>query len=246
MPYTPPVYPTSIPSTTDLPDRTDDVDTIYAARYNELKKELIAALTELGTLPKGSFGSVKLRIEDIESDIAGLSTPYAKSIIPLSVAPDATWNGYGLFDDNTIAHVCKVTFPIGIQVNHISFECIDYVGDPTNIKIGLYSLDGQTKHFEWLSAEVSAAGVVKTTLGAQATIPAGTYYLVMINEDTVLGFQPSIMLRGSDLLANEVPDETPHAGVLFDMTAGTLPATFDPLSDITPMDGDGMILRFDN
>jgi hypothetical protein len=68
MPYTPPVYPDAIPTETgptpDLPDRQDDIDWLYAARYNELKKELIAALTELGTDPKGSYADVKTRLDD--------------------------------------------------------------------------------------------------------------------------------------------------------------------------------------
>jgi len=67
MSYTPPVYPSSIPSTSDLPDRVDDVDDVLAERYNEIKKELVAALTELGTLPKGAFDSIKARLDDIDT-----------------------------------------------------------------------------------------------------------------------------------------------------------------------------------
>ena len=62
MAYSPPVYPTDIPTIADLPDRADLTDIIYAARYNELKKELRAALTELGTLPKGTFADVTTRL----------------------------------------------------------------------------------------------------------------------------------------------------------------------------------------
>lgn len=63
MVYVPPLYPTDIPSLTDLPDRVDDVDWLSAARYNELKKELRAIQIELGTLPKGGFESVKARLD---------------------------------------------------------------------------------------------------------------------------------------------------------------------------------------
>ncbi len=67
MVYTPPIYPSSIPSQTgttpDLPDRIDDIDWLFAARYNELKKELLAIMTELGTLPKGSSADVKTRLD---------------------------------------------------------------------------------------------------------------------------------------------------------------------------------------
>jgi len=69
MAYSPPVYPATIPSTggadPNLPDRVDDVDWLYAARYNELKKELIAIMGELGTLPKGDSSDVKTRLDAI-------------------------------------------------------------------------------------------------------------------------------------------------------------------------------------
>lgn len=66
MVYVPPKYPSEIPTIGDLPDRQDDVHWIKAARYNELKKELRAALTELGILPKGSYADVKTRLDAIQ------------------------------------------------------------------------------------------------------------------------------------------------------------------------------------
>lgn len=62
MVYVPPKYPDEIPSAVDLPDRVDDVDWLYAERYNELKKELRAALIELGVLPKGAYADVRARL----------------------------------------------------------------------------------------------------------------------------------------------------------------------------------------
>ena len=63
MAYTPPDYPAAIPDeVTDLPDRLDDIDWIEAARYNELKKELVAVMTELGTDPAGASTDVKTRL----------------------------------------------------------------------------------------------------------------------------------------------------------------------------------------
>ena len=66
MVYTPPKYPGAIPTPEDLPNREDDIDWLNAARYNELKKELRAALTELGTNPKGTFDDVKARLVALE------------------------------------------------------------------------------------------------------------------------------------------------------------------------------------
>lgn len=62
MSYVPPKYPGEIPTIGDLPDRVDDVDWLYAARYNELKKEIRAIMIELGTLPKGIHPDVKARL----------------------------------------------------------------------------------------------------------------------------------------------------------------------------------------
>lgn len=60
-------YPDAIPTNDNYPDRIDDVDWIFAARYNEVKNEVLAICTELGTLPKGSYGSVKDRLDALSS-----------------------------------------------------------------------------------------------------------------------------------------------------------------------------------
>lgn len=76
MAYTPPVYPAAIPSEVeDLPDRLDDIDWLFAARYNELKKELVAALTELGTDPAGNAVDLKTRLAiSLDADGALITT----------------------------------------------------------------------------------------------------------------------------------------------------------------------------
>ena len=65
MSYTAPVYPTTVPSLTDLPNVVDDVDWITAAGFNNLKKEVRAICAELGTLPKGTYANVRARLDDI-------------------------------------------------------------------------------------------------------------------------------------------------------------------------------------
>ncbi len=56
------LYPTAIPNTTEYPDRSDDVHWIYAARYNEIKNELIAIAKELGISPSGAQETVVARL----------------------------------------------------------------------------------------------------------------------------------------------------------------------------------------
>jgi len=60
-------YPNAIPTNTDYPDREDDQDWIYAERYNELKNEILAICQELGVLPKGSYASVRARLDALEA-----------------------------------------------------------------------------------------------------------------------------------------------------------------------------------
>jgi len=81
MAYVPPKYPDEIPTIEDLPNRQDDTDWLVAARYNELKKELRAALIELGVLPKGTHADVAARLAAAEfkiAPIAALPAPAAE------------------------------------------------------------------------------------------------------------------------------------------------------------------------
>ena len=64
------IYPSTLPDNSDYPDRVDDQHWIKAARYNEIKNELIALCAELGTLPKGSAADLKTRLA-ISLDDAG-------------------------------------------------------------------------------------------------------------------------------------------------------------------------------
>lgn len=68
MPYLSPVYPTDIPTYTDLREVTNDLDDIIATDHNDLMKELISICTELGTLPKGSATDLKTRLTQSLND----------------------------------------------------------------------------------------------------------------------------------------------------------------------------------
>lgn len=100
MPYTPPVYPSAIPSQTgtgaDLPDRVDDIDWLYAARYNELKKEICAIMTELGTLPKGSYADVKARLAAAVPQFHDRGDPSGWDLVVGSMSTDGAWHDWDL------------------------------------------------------------------------------------------------------------------------------------------------------
>lgn len=91
MSYTPPKYPSAIPTIEDLPDRVDFKDWNVAARYNELKKELRAALIELGTLPKGAHADVKTRLDALVGGFTDRGDPAAYDFTVGDFTTDATW-----------------------------------------------------------------------------------------------------------------------------------------------------------
>lgn len=96
MPYEPPKYPGAIPTAEDLPDRDDDVDWLYAARYNELKKELRAALIELGTDPAGTFATVKARLDDMLPHFHDRGDPSANDFTQATLTVDGAWHDMDL------------------------------------------------------------------------------------------------------------------------------------------------------
>jgi len=72
MSYAFPKYPDAIFTDEDFPSQEDDVNFAYAWHINALKKELQAVESELGENPRGTFDSVKARIEDLEARVTTL------------------------------------------------------------------------------------------------------------------------------------------------------------------------------
>lgn len=81
MTYSPPKYPTEIPTYAtdgnDMPPWYDDLDDWTAHRSNSLRLELCACLTTLGTLPQGNYTTVKDRLDNTFVGCSlGLTTDY--------------------------------------------------------------------------------------------------------------------------------------------------------------------------
>jgi len=72
MVYTPPLYPTSVPTEGNMVILFDDIDMYMAKYHNQYNKEVRAAMVELGLLPKGSYASVRARLDDFEARIIAL------------------------------------------------------------------------------------------------------------------------------------------------------------------------------
>lgn len=72
MVYTPPIYPTDIPTEENLTIIFDDIDMYWAKYHNQYNKEIRAIMNELGLLPKGTYESVRARLDDLENRIEAL------------------------------------------------------------------------------------------------------------------------------------------------------------------------------
>lgn len=101
MPYSPPKYPTSIPThltdSDDLPPWYDDLTWWNAARANALRSELCAVMDTLGVLPQASFDTVSDRMTMLCSGYLGhLISDYE---IDTDISDYITFNSTTSLDD---------------------------------------------------------------------------------------------------------------------------------------------------
>lgn len=181
MVYTPPKYPGAIPTITDLPNRTDDIDWLLAARYNELKKELRAALIELGTLPKGPDADVTARLLRIQAELDALAAVGPGeghiTILPLS---------YDSIGQGTWVVGALVPQYLGWQFYNSTHANLDNISWKVYLAAGTYTLlwlvttwingaivDFDVNGTEIASFDIYSAGDVRNVLKKQTGIVIG-------------------------------------------------------------------------
>lgn len=276
MAYVPPDYPTDIPLYTEIWPYQDDLDWMNEGCWDALVKELRAVQTELGDLPKGSFSDVAARlssipvistltektdlhdndlfiIEDSEDSYAkkkvqssnvggGGGAAVAKTLCPRDADSAGTSTGGPTLNDNTTAYIGLETFEFEIEINNISFYVTNYVAQGT-LDIAIYSEDGQTKHLEVTTPTINANGVWKATLGSPVTLPAGQYYVAVVSNDAAIDLRIRFWVHS--YLTTGVTGKKKIGGTMT-VAAGTLPATFDPVNDLTVDSYVGLYMRLDN
>jgi len=122
MPYSPPKYPTSIPThatdADDLPPWYDDLTWWKAWQANSLRLELCALMDTLGPNPQGNFTSVASRLSTINSGFSSHLTDYislTNGIIKyLSLSPAISlddWDDANYHDP--LSNPDRLNFPAG-------------------------------------------------------------------------------------------------------------------------------------
>lgn len=165
-------------------------------------------------------------------DLGAVKTYYSKPYLPTDdIERNIT------LSDNTLAYFWQFTLDTGMTVNSFSFSGYHGGGTTSTFDINIYSEDGQTVLDSITTAAVAASGLVETAVSA-LKLNTGNYYLGMVanTNGTGSGFQTVDMLATlwNSLNGYDMTSKPKLSGTKA-VTAGILPATFDPVSDLTEL-----------
>jgi hypothetical protein len=203
------------------------------------------------TLPTGTIATTQ-SASDNSTKVA--TTAYVDAAIPttrtcLTLIPRPTYvsnaAGSPAWSSNTTGYTMQMVIPTQITVNKISFV-VDSTPTDGQIKIGIYSENGQTQEIAATSGTLSATGVIETiTLGSPVTLSAGVHYVVIVPVGTASIGSFGFGIGTGMTILNPVTSEPKMYGTQV-VTAGTLPTTFTPSSLTDTVDIMLPYLRLDN
>lgn len=135
---------------------------------------------------------------------------------------------------NTIGYFCAVEISTKITLSKLTFR-IHTVTTAGTIDVAYYSHDGQNKIFDFTSPSLTATGWFTAT-GTAVTIGPGVYYAATIPNGTT-NVNIEVIAEGATVESawRTAVSEPRTSAYLGSLTAGTLPATFDP----TTLQADG-------
>lgn len=159
----------------------------------------------------------------------------ALALVPQPILPITTGVTAAAFANNTLGRTWAIQIPYSITVTALTLNVTTKTTNGT-LKIGLYSEDGQTQKFAIETATISATGVVTTVVSSTA-LTAGIYYFVVVCTGTTdIEIDRWAVTDGTNNWMTSISGKQILAGNLT-LTAGTLPATFNPQADISATSG---------
>lgn len=146
---------------------------------------------------------------------------------------------------NTTARIGMVSISNGITVNRITVRSGAAVLAAGTADIAIYSEDGQTKFIDVETPSISATYSYYTaTVSPAVNLPVGNYYIAIVpngsTSATYIGWVSALDDDTYALAGGKVVVGT------MTVTAGTLPASFNPVSDITFAQHNTPAVRLDN
>jgi hypothetical protein len=196
---------------------------------SETTKGIVQEATDAQVTAGTATGSTGAKLFITPAKLATRFTA-VNSIFPY---PDFVASGTGghQINVNTTAIIGRLVIPFAITPSKVSFLG-QGATTPGAIKVALYSEDGQTKLFEVTTASIAnTSNLLVTTAVTPVAIKAGIYYIVALSISTT---DCSVSCHSFASLPNlqDPTGKVISAGTLT-VTASTMPATFNPASDIT-------------
>ena len=191
-----------------------------------------AALTSLSSIPAGA-GLIPAANLPGGSDIVAIPMPLLHTVAL----------GTRSMSNNVDGFIGAFKLDHAITVNKITLN-VTAVGAAGVYNIGIFSMDGQTRHISVATASISGTGKVTTAVGA-VTLPAGIYYYMMgsVGSANVTFSRWTPLATASDM--RELTSEPTLCGQ-YTVTASTMPATVTPASIAATDDGGTFLFRLDN
>lgn len=142
-------------------------------------------------------------------------------------------------NSNTTARVMRAILPLGKYVSKWSME-VTTVGATGTMAFGLFSEDGQTRFLSGVTGTVSGTGLDTTDI-TDVYLPPGVYYVMAVS----VGSTNLTMRVASAAGVTAAPASEREVSGTVTVTAGTIPATFDPDGDVTFNNLGAPIVRLD-
>lgn len=226
---------------------TPDIGVATATSINGLT---ITASTGTLTITNGKTVSFSNSITFAGTDSTTMTFPSVSSTIAavrtcVSIMPKPAGGASGgatnqpFVNDNVTALFGALVVPFQITVNKLSFW-LDRTSGSSTFDVALYSEDGQTKVIDITTANISAGTTqVVTTAVSSVVLNPGIYYVGFVPNGTTFSMSfacwntASLSDAGFDDLLNSVTSEPFLEGSINPVTAGTLPTTINPVTDLT-------------
>ena len=227
-----------------LPDgEKQSIDSIQDLREELEKVKATGGTHSVSTSNRGLYQLLDVNVSGIATDQSikwdGIQwIPYTPSTggggsSPTTTMMHTTPEGqYGAttkgFSSNTTAYLGRFITTRDITFTKIAF----YIGAVTaagSYEVGIYSQDGQTQLLSYNTGTISTTLVIETTCPSTA-LPIGTYYLVVVPVGSANATFRTWSVAGVASPAFNAVATVPKVSGTLTVTAGTLPATFDPVA----------------
>lgn len=166
----------------------------------------------------------------------------ADSVIP-NLLQIATTTSEQQHNTNTAMLTAAYVFPHETKVRAISCY-VKAVGTSGTLDLTVYTENGQTQKIAITTASITATGIVTTAVSPSVTLQPGVYYFG-VNTNSTADITLEGYTNSQSPLSRTVSGKSDLVG-LVTISAGSPPATFNPVSDLADTGQDPAMCRFDN